>query len=1138
MPCHFLIEKFECKSTEPAKCIQALTVRIRSSATPEEEQKYFDSCAEEIGKKDSYHGAEARAFLQQAREIGGPSDEIKLFNDHLPAFKYDDWQSFIRNNRDNINAFRLCRYLKERWSRLEPKEKSEYIPGVEQIIQLVKDTFQKQGKRLHQSLKVVISDIMDIKLKTREDEVRGAIKAHKKVKRWEDLNNYITGLNTAGFSYELIMFLNEELRKAEDGVLWLQRRQILDEMVENSALEPPDIVYRKYRNTREDFHDLLKNQTDLANPEEVKEVEQLSGQFYTNILHGIKAWEKAPETKFRLLKQWEGELQLLKHCQPNDWETYVQHLSREMADTYAEEFFDAFKTGKTIHDIKQAIDKVFDDAAGFGLKEKLDDYIAEDRDENIFEIRRRLDEWIAFELALERMFTASDPFNLTAPQTSQPEDLERVSGLAQRTVVFGKIRKKYRVSEEVIQFTRATVKSLESLTAHMKEEAKNILYNKPTLKLEGFERQFKSMEEKTTRMQEEHGALYKFVFLENLKKTIHIVNRLLFSERKKPLRQADRELQAQNSFLKSINDGIGSGNALLQDLKQLKTRFKSRSVEDPAALQDEFFELITGYREKGLLFTRSRVKEAAAVYESLMETMHAGIVNHLKPVKTHLDFPFPLIEQKTLDDLKGKIAGMLKQIEKIDGSYPGFEELVETYKDELEQWSRIVDIHEAVRQERFDEASRIVDTAVFDPDIRYPAQILVYYYRYLFGAKWLEEEWLNFFSRFSMDSMKMNESGYRVILKHYRKDARKNFKHFATASIETHYKIFKIFFPSDDLLPYLAYLCPQGDTKDFLKDVQRTPVRAEAFKGMVNLLEKYEDWKKYMTLYRQSPVNYQKYFEKPVAKVKKRLAGRCKALVKAFASGDIKREDIDALIDRIPEGPDFRESLEKSMRIRQLYESLHEISTSFKSLTGEDIWMQDDFYRKLYQSLERHTNKFTGDFAPIRNANRWGERIAALRNIYDSGRQLRRQVDNLLQTDSDFKIKAEEKYSEAFRVSTKELLTAWNRFNDEIAQIPEHSIYKDNFQHYYLEQFIKLWKKMSLYHLCEKAKIETPGSLDKYMQMWEKILENHKKFLEYYKKEDGLQMKDLGDVDVLDEFIRLTIERLKQQGGLKKRGAV
>jgi hypothetical protein len=1138
MSCHFLIENFDCETTSPDKCIQALKVRIYSSATPEEERKYFDSCAEEIGKKDSYRGAEARALIKQSREPGESSNEIKFFSDHLPTFKYDMWQSFIRENRDKINAFRLCRYLKGRWNRLEPKEKSENIPGVEQIIHLVGETFQKQRKRLHQSLKIVSSDIMSIKLKTREDEIRGTIKAHKRAKRWEDLNNYIAGLNTAGFSYDLIMLLNQEQSNAEEGVLWLHRREILDELVGKSANEAPDTFYSLFKDAREDLRDLVENQTDLANQEQVKEVEQLSGQLYMNILNGVKAWEKAPEVKFHQMKQWQDELLLLKHSQPGDWETYFQQLSHEMVNAYAKEFFDALKTGQTIDDIKQAIDRVLDDAARFGLKEKLDDYIAENQVENIFEIRQHLDQWIEFDRSLERVFTASDPFNFTIVPDQQPEDLERVSGLTQRTAVFGKIRKKYRISEEIIQSTRTNVKLLESLVAAMKEESKNILFNKPILKLEGFDRQFKAIEEKITRLLEEHGNLYKFIFLQNLKNIIGVANRLLFSRKKDAIRQADKELLAQYSFLKSINDCIASGGTLIRDMKQLKSRFKSHSAEGPAPLQDEFFRLITDYRDKELLFTRSRAKEAASVYESLMEMIHAGIGSYLKPVKTRLDFPFPLIEQKTLEELKRKTGSLLKQIKKIDRSHPGFEELVETYKDELEQWDHIIDIQEAVRKKKFDQAAKIVETTIYDPDIRYPAQILVYYYRYLFGTKWKEEEWLNFFSRFSMDSIKTNESGYQLILKHYRKGARKNFKHFSSTSIETHYKVFNIFFPSDDLGPYLVYLCRQGDTNEFLKDVQRTPVRAEAFKAMVILLEKNEDWKKYMALYYQSPAKYKKYFEKPVTKAKKKLEGRYNELIKAFENGSIKRADVDAFIDGIPEDRDFQDLFGKSNRLRELYENFHDISANFKSLSSEDIWIQDDFYRKLYRSLERHTDKFTGDFAGVRDVSRWGVRIAALRNIYDLGRQLKQQMDKLLQIDSDFKIKAEEKYSEAFRSAIKELLSTWNRFSDEIAHMPENAVYKDNFQHYYLAHFIELWKKMSLYHLCEKAKMEPPRNLDKYVEMWERILENHERFMKHYNKKDGLHMKDLGDVKVLDEFIRLTIDRLKQQGRLKKRGEV
>jgi hypothetical protein len=170
MPCLFSIENFDCKTTPGEKCLKALHIRLDSNATTEEEKKFFEPCAGEIYKKDAYVGAQAQALIQQKLESKEPGGQIETFADYLPTFKYGEWETFIREKYESINAFKLSRYLKERWCRLKPKEKSDLIPEVEQIIRLVEDTFPKQRKRLNQALRIIRNDILDIRQEYREDD--------------------------------------------------------------------------------------------------------------------------------------------------------------------------------------------------------------------------------------------------------------------------------------------------------------------------------------------------------------------------------------------------------------------------------------------------------------------------------------------------------------------------------------------------------------------------------------------------------------------------------------------------------------------------------------------------------------------------------------------------------------------------------------------------------------------------------------------------------------------------------------------------------------------------------------------------------------------------------------------------------
>lgn len=1137
MTCLFFIEDFECESTDADKCFDALTMRIRASATPVEERKYFDSCAGWIYKKDTYRGAEAQALIHQQREKEKEelSNEITLFSRDLPSFVYETWQSFVQKKREHISTFRLCRYLKERWNRLEPKEKSETIPHMERIIDLLKNTYPEKKDDLHRSLKKIISNIRTIKLESRGDEIKKEIRTHKRAKRWEDLNNYILNLNTAGFSHDLIMLLTEEQRIAEEGLQWFQGKQRLDDLVKKSAEENLASFQREFLEIKEEIPELVGNQSDFGGEESKQEIEQLSAQFYLNILTAIKNSKQSAEAKFRQLKLWEENLRVFKHNEPDDWDEYKGELSFEMAKVYADNILKTSKTPENIDEIKQAIDKTVKEINAFDLKEKIKDYIAEGKIADIFEIQGNIKELLEFDRSLEKIIAASDPFTIKPTISAQPDDFQGILETMENQVVLGKLTEKYQAVEDIIRFTTTTTDQLDLLVVSIQKESKNILFNNPNIKLEGFERQFEAIRDKTTQVLEKYKIICNFKFLENLEKITAIVYGLLF-----PSRSAQQSAKTRNlskyRFIKSINEKIANGEAFYNELKQLKTKIDDHVMEAPIVVQDKFFEVIAVFKDRAFVFPKPMVKKVCTLYTRLMEMMRMKIDSYLNPLKARLNFPFPLIEKDVLDELREKSGSLLKQMDKIDLSYPGFEEFVEVYKDELEQWNRVIEIQEVVREGQFDGAVKSIEADIYDPDIRYPLQILVYYHRYLSQSKGKEDEWLNFFSRFSLDSIKMNETGYRVILKHYRKDIRKNFGKLALSSIESHHKVFKALYPNDELMPYLLYLSHQYTAREFFKKIENRPVPAEVFKGLVNMLEKNEDWKRYIALYNHSPKKCQRYFEKPVEKVKKNLGTNYNELVKIFEAGDLETVDIDAYVDKIPEGREFLTYFGKSKKIKDISDSYLEITRNFKSLENENIWMLDDLYARLFQSLGRHTDKFTDEFANIRNTSNWSKRIASLKNIYDQGRKLKEQLDDMVKMDLNYTVRAEENYSKKLRNSIQELLNTWTKFNSEIGMLKENAIYKETFQDYYLKGFMEKWKKMSLYPLCINEGIEPPANLDDYFKMWETILETHNEFLTYYnnmkKSKKKLHPEDLDKIKVLDEFIRLSIERLKQQSKL------
>ncbi|UCH94411.1 MAG: hypothetical protein JSV88_29645 [Candidatus Aminicenantes bacterium] len=1131
MNCYFYIENFHCESTHADQCFEALKTRIRASATPDKERKYFDACAGWIYKKDTYRGAEAQALLHQQREKEKQelSNEITLFSRDIPSFDYENWQSFIQKKKDLINTFRLCRYLKERWNRLDRQEKYENIPQVEQIINLLKHTYPSKKNELHRSLKIVTSHIKSMKLKTEEDEIKKEIRTLKRAKKWEDLYKYISKFNTSGFSHDLIMLLTEQQRHAEEGMLWLQKKQKLDDLVKKSDKEPLDALEQEFLDIKEEIPDLAANQAEFGSPDAIIGIQQSQGQLSLNILNKIKNSPQSPEEKFRKLKWWENHLWVLKYPQPGEWNEYTEELNFEMAKVYSDDILKILNTLEDIHEIKQSVDRNVKETSELDLKEKIRDYIAEGKIVDIFEIQENIRELEEFDRSLERTITASDPFTVKLALSKQPGDFQ---GIPQ--AVLNKLTQKHQAIEDIIRFTTTTTDQLDLLVVSLQKESKNILFNNPFIKLEGFERQFEAIREKTTQVLDKYQSNYKFNFLENLEKITRLVNELLFPPRSTQRSPGAGKL-SKHQFINSINENIAVGEAFNDNLQKLKSKIDDRVMEDPIAIQDKFFEIITVYKDKAFIFPKPAVKKVCKLYGRLVEIMHAKIDHYLKPLKNHLHFPFPLLGKDILHELREKTDSLLKQMDKIDLSFPGFEEFVEIYKDELEQWNRVIEIQEAVHEKSFDEAARGIK-GIYEQDIEYPAQILVYYYRYLFQSGWKEDQWLNFFGRFSLDSIKANESGYLVILKDYKKEVRKNFDKLALSTIETHFKIFKTLFSNDDLLPYLSYLARQDTARDFFKNikVENRPVMADVFKALVTMLENNKDWKRYMALYNQSPKKCQRYFEKPVEKVNKDLDQDYEALVEKFKRQVLEIGDIDAYIDKIPEGQEFLTYFAKSKKIKDLSDRYLEITRNFKSLENEDIWMQPDLYRRVGQLLEHHIIQFTDEFANITNNNNWNKRIASLKNIYDQGIKLKKQSDEMREMDVNYKIRAEEDYSKKLRNSIQELLNTWSKFRSEIDGLKENAIYKETFKHYYLKGFIEKWQEMSLYQLWVDEGNELPGSLDDYFKMWETVLETHNQFLTYYNnmkdKKKDLQTEDLDRIRLLDEFTRLTIERLKQQG--------
>lgn len=1138
MTCYFLIDDFNCAGTDSNRCFKALKVRLDSPETPEEEQKLFDDCAAKISQKDSFLGSHAQALIRQKREVTGTNGTIEIFHDYVPKINFSQWQSFIKDNTEQINAFKLSRYLKERWGLLSDAEKLESMDNAEKIITLVETTFSRQRKLLSRALMPITGEIKDLRRETYEDRIKEKIKTLVTAKEWEELNTHIAGLDTAGFSFALIERLNKAQQKAEEGVLWNRRREILDRLLEDSARLEPDIFYQGYSDVKADLHDLVDRQSEMAGKDAVADVRQRLDIMFANILEQEKQWDTHAQNKLLSMKQWKDEFPLLYHEPTDEWNAYTAELEDLLTGSFANEFLDVFKTAETIGDISRITGQIIAGSEMLGLKNQVEDFIADGQDESIFELHQQVEQWIQFDYSLERIFNAADPFTMTITLPSPPEDFNRVSGVVRSAGVFGKIRKKYRAAQEVMEVVGTSTELLKNLVNSMINEAKNILYNKPVLKFEGFEGQFKAVRKKTSQTAKKHDVHYRFDVLNSLKASCDVIQRLLFAAKKTQPRQADKELLARGGFLKSIKDALDTGESLTHDLKQLKAGAKSGQAQDPTAFQNEFFKLITAYHPKQFLFTRSKAKEITALYQNLMDAIHSGIDSYIKPLKEQLNFPFPLLERGTLEPLHEKTQALLEQMQTIEENYPGFEELVETYRDELKQWEYIMELHEAVRREAFDLAGEIVEKQIYDPDIRYPAQILVYYYRYLFKVPWEKDLWVNFFNRFSLDSLKRNEYGYRVLLKHYQKEARKHFGQFSLQAVEIHYKVFNAFFDSDNLLPYLSYLCPHGDTGEFLKAIKQHSQQSEFFTAVIIILEKSGEWKKYMELYHQAPEKYKRYFDNPVQKVKDALEEQYQLLLESFKNGAMNRPALETYFDKIPEGEECKEFIRRGKRMRDLFESLKDISTSFKRLESEDIWIQDDFYRKLYQNLERLTDQFTGDdYASIRESEKWPARLATLREIYDLGRELIEEMNKLVHTDSQFKVKAEVAYSDAFQKQVKELLDTWNRFREEIAQMKGNEVFKDSFQHYHMDRFNKLHKKMSLHYLLEETDRMPPKTLDAFFTLWEEITENHQRFLELYKKKkDSLRCGDLKDrkIEVLDEFIRLTLDRLNQQAGLQK----
>ncbi|MCP4147338.1 MAG: hypothetical protein GY757_06265, partial [bacterium] len=225
-----------------------------------------------------------------------------------------------------------------------------------------------------------------------------------------------------------------------------------------------------------------------------------------------------------------------------------------------------------------------------------------------------------------------------------------------------------------------------------------------------------------------------------------------------------------------------------------------------------------------------------------------------------------------------------------------------------------------------------------------------------------------------------------------------------------------------------------------------------------------------------------------------------------------------------------RSHLECYEELESLRHHATQLATILSKSRQKDIWVDDQFKASL-RDLLGSCNHFAGDFAVIRTNNRWESIIANLEYVYNTGGKLIAILtvgkDEENSDGIDFikthKSKAAIDYSTKLQQSLNNLLEQWQRFCEQVDQLPdEYDTLLTLFNDFHYKYILENWQKLKLFALWRKQELAEPGNVMEFFDMLKHILDNHRQFLEETadgtKEIEPVTMKEK-NIKVLDPFI-------------------
>lgn len=876
---------------------------------------------------------------------------------------------------------------------------------------------------------------------------------------------------------------------------------------------------------------LFSNIEKFEKKEKIDEPQQLSKEIYKKLLALLKEIPGL-EDKYRQLNRFEKELDGILPYMPEEWGIYKRALEKDISQLYQEKLDDILKNTESLAEIKAAV---------HGLEEQLS------QNTDIFHsilhldsVKRNLEKMSDHLKTMDRFLEYENPWTVIQ-QNQLINHLETGIELLKPTVrewaCFNSLETKFKFTTDVSIKTREILEKVNAFLDSVKSESLKILHFDLSLNIEQYQPTIDTIIEKTSEL----PRLYKKIrFLTNLEEIVQELKQIIFPASSPHPGFINEKNQ---SLIPSIKEEAEKGDKIYEAFKTLH----AKSFEEPLKLIDEFIDIGQKNKDRGFILRngleRSILETIGKIRRSIFDKMN----DILLPMIEVLKRVYPLPSPDELDSFKNKIEAIKKKHSEINAYYQAYGVLINPHQQQLKEIDKLIEAEELIMRKKFGQAGEVIYRAcAFDYPLQNQLRMVNYYYEKIHQQPWDEVIWRSFFNKyFEALADKGTQLKYREILEEYQASFKENFTRVQPDSMEEHYKILTRHLKENHMLPYIIYITDNCDVKTLCRTIHEKESVKNLFPLFLDYLVQYCMWPKYAELYKSIEASQQEIFgSSPWKLPREDLEKRYHEIKNVFLQTLTISPRLEESQCLIPPGEEFAGIKGKFKHLDERMEDFKNINHTFEIYKSINIWINDRFITELNQ-LKSMCSKFSHEWTPIRMQMRWEDTIQTLKEIYGKGRNLMKKFN--LASDPEpqgidflenFETKAAIRYSEQLEFFLNQFLELWQDFNASARELTgetQTSDLKNVFNEENYKRFKEKWQTLEFHRLWVREKLPEPGNLDQFFDMFQQVLDNHKKFRECYREETVAE--HLNKFKTLDPFINLMLDNLVERGLLKTRGA-